>query len=205
VAICIITITLSPDSCAFFLLDLLVIMCLFHLLFHLRVLHGGADAKAMLAIALLLPRYPVFDPLPLITVPQNVLSTIEFAFPFALLVLMDAALATLVVPFANLVRNAVRRELSLPEALFGYKLDIDEAPKHYVWPMERIEDGERALVLFPSRARNYREDLLKLKEAGVSRIWVTPKLPFIVAIFAGFILALAVGNPVLWLMRLLMH
>jgi len=193
------------DACATFLFVALAMLCVFHLLFHMRVLHGGADAKAMLAISLLAPRYPIFDPLPLITVPPAILSLMEMAFPFALLVLMDAALATLVVPLANLARNAARRELSLPEAFFGYKMNLLDVPKRFVWPMERMENGERVIVLFPAKARDYRDDLIKLRDAGADRIWVTPKLPFIVAILTGFALALVVGNPVMWLLKMLMH
>ncbi|MBI4999963.1 MAG: hypothetical protein HZB92_00325 [Euryarchaeota archaeon] len=193
------------DPCAIFLFVVLAMLCVFHLLFHLRVLHGGADAKAMLAISLVTPRYPMFDPLPLIAVPPAILPLMEMAFPFALLVLMDAALATLVVPLVNLVRNAARRELSMPEALFGYKMKLLEVPKRFVWPMERVENGERVVVLFPSKIRDYREDLIKLRDAGADRIWVTPKLPFIVAILAGFVLALVLGNPVMWLLKIIMR
>ena len=71
-------------------------------------------------------------------------------------------------------------------------MDIDDVKKEFVWPMERIVKGERVMVLFPKR--NDDESLKKLKELDVKRIWVTPKIPFIVFLTAGFVISAFVGN-----------
>ncbi|MEW5936855.1 MAG: A24 family peptidase C-terminal domain-containing protein [Candidatus Thermoplasmatota archaeon] len=191
------------DAAAILLFPVLTLLALFHLLFHAGVLYGGADAKAMMAVALLVPRYPAIEAIPLIQPAPVLAQALNIAFPFALLVLMNAALVASLFPICNLVRNALRGDTAFPEALLGYRMRVDDAGKRFVWPMERLEDGERVLVLFPSRKRDYTEVLRRLKDAGIEEIWVTPKQPFIVAISAGFILSLLIGNPVLGVLRLL--
>ena len=86
-----------------------------------------------------------------------------------------------------LVFNSSKRDVAFPEMILGYKMDIEEVEKKFVWSMERIVDGERAIVLFPKK--DDKESLEILKEMGVKRVWVTPKIPFIVFIMAGFIIS----------------
>jgi preflagellin peptidase FlaK len=58
--------------------------------------------------------------------------------------------------------------------------------------MERVVDGERVLVLFPKKIE--KDNLKKLKDMDIKRIWVTPKIPFILFITAGFLISAIVGN-----------
>ena len=37
--------------------------------------------------------------------------------------------------------------------------------------------------------------LQRLWDAGAERIWVTPKIPFLIPIFAGFLFMVMIGNP----------
>ena len=76
--------------------------------------------------------------------------------------------------------------------LLGYKMDIDEVEKKYVWPMERIKDGERVMILFPKSTDL--QSLKELKKIDVKRIWVTPKIPFIAVLTAGFVISVFIGN-----------
>ena len=46
----------------------------------------------------------------------------------------------------------------------------------------------------PPHRINFRANIWALKELGVKRIWVTPKIPFIVALTAGFVLSVFIGN-----------
>ena len=80
----------------------------------------------------------------------------------------------------------------MPEMLLGYRMDVKEAEKTFVWPMEKVVDGKRVRVLFP---KNIEDDTLaKLREHGAKRIWVTPKIPFIIPIFVGTLVAALVGT-----------
>ncbi len=161
------------------------------------LLRGGADAKAMIALTLLVPRYPDASPFPLLGLQPNVLQSMEVFFPFSLLVLVNAAILFLAVPIAYLIVNATRGDLEFPQALFGTKAEINALPEH-VWLMERVDrDGERVAVLFPARGKDESEEIAKLKAAGATRVWVQPKVPFLVPLFVGFLLAFVVGNLML--------
>ena len=165
--------------------------------YQLGVLRGGADAKAMIALTLLVPQYPDAAPFPILGLQPNVLQAMEVFFPFSLVVLVNAAILFLAVPIAYLVVNATRGDLEFPQALFGTKAPINALPEH-VWLMERVDrDGERVAVLFPSRGRDESEDIPKLKAAGATRVWVQPKVPFLVPLSVGFLLAFFAGNLML--------
>ena len=72
-------------------------------------------------------------------------------------------------------------------------MSIEEAKKRFVWPLEKVVDGKRKLILIP-------EDfdttplLEELEKKGFRRIWVTPKIPFMVPLLAGFIISYFHGD-----------
>ncbi|UCE37877.1 MAG: hypothetical protein JSW00_01135 [Thermoplasmata archaeon] len=177
----------------FRLLIIPVLIIFFFILYQMGVLHGGADTKAMMAIAILTPFYTHFFGFPILHFSSERLAeAMELFFPFAFLVLMNSVLFVVWALLAFLVLNTAKRDTAFPEMLLGYKMDIEEVGKKFVWSMERIVDGERVIVLFPKR--HDKDSLEKLKEMGVKRIWVTPKIPFIVFIMAGFIISAFLGN-----------
>lgn len=168
-----------------------VMFLVFILLYQFDVIKGGADAKALIALSIMFPLYPQIGPLPLITIPFE---TAQFVLPFPLLVLFNAALLTLAVPVAMLLLNISRHQFRFPAMLFGYVMPVAEARKSYVWPMERIEEGDRRLSLFPGPSEDTGADLDRLSEAGAEEIWVTPKVPFLIPITASLVFSVVVGN-----------
>jgi preflagellin peptidase FlaK len=179
-------------------IQLLTVPCmiLIAILFYFTgLLHGGADAKAFMSLAILFPIYPMIDGMPLIQVTSFNAENAQVAFPFAFLVLMWAALAqVLTVPLALLVKNLAKGDKGFPEMFLGYKMNLEDIPKKFVWPMETVRDGEVVLILFPKRDRNLKEDLIELRKKGVTRPWVTPKVPFMIPMVIGLVLALIIGN-----------
>jgi len=182
---------------------LLVIPTMFlliYLLYFSNVIHGGADAKALMAICLLVPWYPHLPGLPLASIPSNISSDlVDISFPFVLLVLMMGSAVVLLLPLYNLAVNAARRDLAFPMCLFGRRIPVAEAEKSLVWPMERLADAKLVRVIFPKRGRNLKKDYEDLKAAGIEKVWVTPKIPFIVPLTIGLALATVLGNVVFWL------
>ena len=167
--------------------------------YQMRLLHGGADAKALIALTLLLPAYPEASPFPLVAVDPRTEAAMQLLFPFSLVILVDTALLYLAVPLAILSFNVSRGNLRLPEALVGYRADLDRLPRN-VWLMERIDNrGEHVLVLLPSRGRDQIREAERLREAGVKRVWVQPKIPFMVPVLGGLLMAFFVGNLLLLL------
>jgi len=174
-----------------------VLLVVYQGFFQLGLLRGGADTKAMMALTLLVPYYPDLAPFPVLVLPSNVANAMGTLFPFSLIVFVNAAVLFLAIPVAYLLVNAIRGDFELPQALFGTKAPLDHLPPH-VWLMERVDrHGERVTVLFPSHAKDESEEVAKLRTAGADRVWVQPKVPFLVPLLAGFLLAFFVGNVML--------
>ena len=172
-----------------------LLMLLFFILYQLDVIKGGADAKALMALSLVFPEYPVLEGLPLLELGEPAALTL---MPFPLLVLFNAAILTLLMPLAFLVVNLARGDVRFPVMLFGTRMALEEAEQRHVWSMERVVDGAVRLVLFPRSDEEEGWDALR--EAGVERPWVTPKVPFLIPLTVAVPFSLLVGNPLLYLM-----
>lgn len=176
------------------LLSMPVMVLVYQGFYQMKLLHGGADAKAMIALTLLLPTYPDASPFPLLASDPRIAPAMELVFPFSLVILVDAALLYLFVPLVILSFNTFRGDVRFPQALFGYRADLDRPPKN-VWLMERIDErGEHILVLMPRRGRDQAREAQRLREAGITRVWVQPKIPFMIPLLLGLLLAFFVGN-----------
>lgn len=170
-------------------------------LFEVGVLYGGADAKALMVAGLLVP----IDAVPLLALPASAASILAL-YPFTISLLMDAAIFSAGVPVYLALLNAARGEFEFPRAFVGYRLDVAELGKRFVWlkdptfgsdpEEEAVETSEDDRAL---RARQQAE----LEARGVRRVWVTPQLPFIVFLAAGTVAALLAGNLVFDLAALL--
>jgi Flp pilus assembly protein protease CpaA len=159
------------------------------LLFEAHLLYGGADAKALMAIGLVLPLAPA-PWVPLTGPSSPLLENIPFAFT----VLVDASLATLVVPLAIAVGNLYRGDRELRGLFHTYSLPTEELPRRFVWLKDpEPSEAEDAETTEEDEARR-RAQAQELLQRGIRRVRVTPQLPFLVALLAGTLLSLAVGN-----------
>jgi archaeal preflagellin peptidase FlaK len=164
-------------------------------LFEIGVLYGGADAKALMIAGLLLP----LDPSPLWSPPVAV--AFLAYYPFALTVLIDAALFAAIVPIAIAARNISTHEFTFPRGFTGYRIPVADLANQYVWIKDPTFDN-RATDDEPEPQTTEEDRALRQRQAdelakqGVQRVWVTPQLPFILWIFAGLIAALVAGNLV---------
>jgi len=175
-----------------------------HGLYYVNLLRGGADAKAAMALGLLFPGvYPHVAGFPILAAPPLAEPVLAVWFPFAFVTVVNAALLFIVVPLGFLARNAADRTAKSARALVGYTVPIDAVPK-YAWLLDRVEDGRVVARYSPRRTEDEKKDrsmqLGLLKEMGVARVWITPKLPFVTAILVGYALAVIVGNPLLVLL-----
>lgn len=176
------------------LLDILIMFGLLILLYQIDIIKGGADAKSLIALSLVFPVYPMVGGFPLITVPNDLSMLL---FPFSLLVLFNAAILSLVVPLGLFIYNLVHRDRKVPAMLLGYMMDIETAKGKFVWPMQRVDGGVLRFVYFPKEDEESDRILQDLAVFGVRRIWVTPKVPFLIFITAGLVMSALVGNLVL--------
>ncbi|WP_455393150.1 A24 family peptidase C-terminal domain-containing protein [[Eubacterium] cellulosolvens] len=174
-------------------------LLIFYGFYNLGLPRGGADTKALMALMILFPIYPILKNITLQTSFFRLLSelsetNVEFIFPFTFSVLMNAALIVLFVIICIFIFNISKRHIKLPHAFLGYKLPIKEIPNKFVWPMERLVDGKRKLMAFPGKDFELDVELQKFTKAGIKIIWVTPKIPFIVPITIGVVLTMVFGN-----------
>jgi archaeal preflagellin peptidase FlaK len=164
-------------------------------LFELGVLYGGADAKALIVTGLLVPLFAS----PIVYGPPST-ATVLGVLPFSVTLLTDAALLSVAVPLALAVRNVARGEFAFPRGFTGYTLDVEELPHRFVW----VRDPALGEDTLADDAETSQEDTRRrievaaeLRRRGVSRVWVTPQLPFLVLMTAGAFAALLAGNLLL--------
>ena len=180
---------IGPTAVPVGALDVYVSVLLARGLFELNLLYGGADAKAVMVAAAAVPVATTT----LLPVPSSAAGFLGF-YPFAITVLMNGAFAAVVVPLALLARNAVHGEWNGWKTFSGYPLPVDELPNRFVWVADptfrRDDDVETA-----EEDRKVRERLRdELKAKGISMVWVTPQVPFVVLLAAGVVLAALFGN-----------
>ena len=174
-----------------------------YIFFRLR-LFGAADAKALMCIALLFPtqakfailshNFPIFD----VSVPV--------VFPFALTVLLNAAVLALAIPISLFFRNL--RSLGLKEfmrnaavSFVAYRVSINEL---------RSDEFTRLAHTYEERdgylTRRYSSGGTPINSKTVQQlkayhregktaveVWVTPELPFILFISLGFLTCCLLG------------
>ncbi len=187
---------------------------------------GGADAKALMCLALTLPFYPTGLTAPLL----KEISPISTSF-FPLSVFNNSVLLAALMAIAMLLYNvfwglrkgnrlfggaysnesAGRKIMVL---LTGYKTSVDKMKqKWHIYPLEDAEENRekqvsRKLLVVPKDEG--REEVVRRLDEAVKtgkipdRVWVTPGLPFLIFVTLGLVLALFVGDIVWICIRLLL-
>ena len=186
--------TLGNDRLFWQYMTVPIMFVLLILMYQFDVIKGGADAKALIALSLVFPSYPIFWQFPVFAIPDPL---ITIAFPFSLVILFNAALLSLIVPLGLMFLNLSRRDVKLPAMFFGYKVAIQDVKRKFVWPMQRVEEGLVRFRYFPKEYEDFDQVLEQLANAGEKSIWVTPKMPFLLFITASVLLSAVVGNFVL--------
>ena len=146
-------------------------------------LFGGADAKALVAIAVLVPFYDL---------PFKIHGFTAFT------VLTNATILTFAHVAHNVVRNAIDlgkgkpvfegfEESGLRKTLAFFLGFRTAAPNGYLFAMESVSDGKRRFNFHPGSYDDY-------VNANVKNLWVTPALPFIVYMALGFLFMIMFGD-----------
>jgi preflagellin peptidase FlaK len=165
---------------------------LVYLLFQMRLIFGGADAKALMALAILLPLQPSINQFPLWG---------ESMMPGSWTIFANSVLLFLFIPLGLLIYNITKRNLKFPYCLLGYKMKISKARQKFVWPLQKIVNGKLQLVKMP-KDFDAEEEFKAFEKQGIEEIWVTPKIPFMIPLLAGFIFTFVFGDIMFYLMGL---
>ena len=178
---------------------LLVVLFFFEMAWRFRLLHGGADAKAMMLVALMVPSWYAM-PFPTHSTP------VEMAMPPALSLMIWAGLAFLLLPVIMLARNLKAGDAgNLRMAWHSFRMPLQDIPNNHVWLLEEMvdgADGERSIEISIRPMRGSRSEtdveavLAELAEAGSEKAWVTAKYPFLLLVFPAIIPLIILGDPV---------
>jgi preflagellin peptidase FlaK len=196
---------------------LAVMALFFSLMFYLFAyfhLFGGADAWALIFIALCIPAFPYT---PLLGIPP-----LGF-FPFS--VLINAVLLNLFTPMGIYLYNLKKgNRAPFPYMFLSFPVEGKEIQENYGYVMEEIGEadgkirrrfigiGEAIRGMTSGKGRIYTLDLRRnpddyvnelelFKKAGT--VWISYGVPFIVPITAGMVTALIFGDILFGLLQVL--
>jgi len=80
-------------------------------------------------------------------------------------------------------------------------MKLQKAKEKYVWPLEKIQDGKTKLIIRPKEIET-KEEYNEFEKQGITEIWVTPKIPFMIPLLLGFISTFIFGDILYTIMNL---
>jgi preflagellin peptidase FlaK len=113
--------------------------------------------------------------------------------PAPWVVFTNAILLFLLIPLSLFLFNLAHKQLRFPHSFVGYTMSIEKAKQTFVWPMERFVNGKPKLVLM-HKSFDADEEIEQFEQKGYTTIWVTPKIPFMIPLLAGFIATFTIGD-----------
>ena len=189
--------------------SVMAVILLIDIAWRLRLLHGGADAKALMWVSLLFPTWASV-PLPMSGMGEDAL----VALPVSIALLIWGGLAFLFIPMIMLVLNFKRGNIGrfgdLRLAWHASMMSIDDVAHRHVWLLTttmqhptgetHVVHSTRAPRKTPT-AEELNADLARLKSMGVEHVWVSHKMPLLVFLFPAVLPLVLFGDPTTLLMR----
>jgi preflagellin peptidase FlaK len=176
----------------FYLLFIPIMIGLVYVLYQVRLIFGGADAKALMAIAILVPIEPALDLIPIWK---------GGIMPFSWSIFSNSLIIFVFIPISIFIFNISKKNIEFPYAFLGYKMNIQKAKEKFVWPLERLVDGKRKFIYMP-KDFDAEKEYSEFEKNNITKIWVTPKVPFMVPLTIGFIFAFIFGDILFYLLSL---
>ncbi len=188
---------------------------------------GGADAKALMCLALALPFYPEQLLTP-VAGPPSPISTSFFPITVFSNSVLFAAFSAVALLGYNVIQRMKTKEpffegdlgseslgKKITVMITGYKASyLKLKEKWHIYPMEDVEETsdkafKRKLVILPRDEGREKivERLGTAMSAGIikDKVWATPGLPMLIFVTAGLIVALFFGDIVWICVRLLLR
>jgi len=188
----------------------LLTILIIDLAWRFRLIHGGADAKALMLVAILIPGW---DTMPLIS---DKTSESLVALPPSLALLMWGGLTFILIPFILLIKNIINSNISsftdLKLSWHASKMKLSKVRDSHVWLLTSIiqlPDGS-SKVYHKSRAprrtpsdEELDNSIKELENLDVEEVWISYKLPLLVFLFPAIIPLALVGDPISYIMPLI--
>ncbi len=168
----------------------LLVIFVIDLGWRLRLIHGGADAKALMWVAILIPNWST---MPVITDYNR---EIILQLPPAISLLMWGGLTFILIPLVLVVKNLVQGNVkSLRDLrMFWHStvMSLDKVQQSHVWLLSSIIKMPNGQVSVYHRTRAPRrtpseqelsEQIATLRHNNIEEVWVSYKLPLLVFLF----------------------
>jgi len=189
--------------------SLLLVVLFIDLAWRLRLLHGGADAKALMWVTLVFPTWAAV-PLPF----SNMAEVSVIALPVSIALLIWGGLAFLLIPVVMLVLNFKRGDVrgigDLRLAWHASMMSLEDVPRRHVWMLTdtmampngelRVVHATRAPRITPTDEA-LEDHLSRLSTLGVEKVWVSHKMPLLVFLFPAVLPLVLLGDPTTLLMQ----
>ena len=189
--------------------SLLLVVLFIDLAWRLRLLHGGADAKALMWVTLVFPTWAAV-PLPF----SNMAEVSVIALPVSIALLIWGGLAFLLIPVVMLVLNFKRGDVrsigDLRLAWHASMMSLEDVPHRHVWMLTdtmAMPNGELRVVHATRAPRKTPTDealadhIARLSTLGVEKVWVSHKMPLLVFLFPAVLPLVLLGDPTTLLMQ----
>ncbi|MBT6645326.1 MAG: hypothetical protein HOB52_05940 [Euryarchaeota archaeon] len=200
----------SPEASLWWAtVSVLVLVWIFEMMWKVRLIHGGADAKALMWVALLMPNWSTIPPL----VYSDKWGESIIHMPPAISLLIWGALAFLAIPPLFILQNLRRGNISslqdLGQAWHAQKVELNNIAGAHVWILDEVfdkADGSRSIRSRkrpPSKTPTEEQMLQQindLRELGAESAWVSFKWPLLTFLFFAIIPMILFGDPFTFIM-----
>jgi preflagellin peptidase FlaK len=154
----------------------------FAILFNVLGMLAGADAKALMTLSLVLPKWPAINSFPIFIT--------QIPFPFV--AFMNSVLLVLPLILFLAVYNILKGHREIPFLFFGFKVPLEKAARKWVWPIEMKVEGKRKLLLV--RNKDNPGIIDDYRRSGEKEIWITEELPYALFLLIGLIISCTAGD-----------
>lgn len=181
------------------------------LAWRVRMIHGGADAKCLMWVAILVPSWSAVP----LTYSSATIDSIV-SLPPAISLLMWGGFIFLLIPFIMLGKNLsngnIKKLSDLRLAWHASMMPLKEVVESHVWLLSSViemPDGTTSVhhrTRAPSKTPTNEQLLANvsaLQEIGIESVWVSYKLPLLVFLFPAIIPLVLVGDPMSLLLPML--
>jgi hypothetical protein len=182
-------------------------LLLVEMAWRMRLIHGGADCKGLMWVAILVPSWSSIP----ILFPETMDNSV-IAMPPAIALLVWGGFAFLILPLIMMIKNLKNGQTSLKLIWHAERMNVDNVISNHVWLLTTIAEmpnGEKK-ILHRTRAprktptiEKLTEDIKILKENGVEEVWVTKKYPLLVFLWPAILPMFLLGGPMAFIMPLL--
>ncbi len=185
-------------------LSVLLQVWIFDAMWKVRLLHGGADAKALMWVAILLPTWATIAPIE----QGDSWTRLAVHIPPSFALLIWGSLAFLLIPFIMTIYNASKGHItSLADMRLAWhatRMPLSEVMDSHVWLLDHVidkADGTRGIqtrIRAPTRTptdEKLAAQIAELVEAGSDTGWVTHKWPLLLALLPAILPMIIWGDP----------